>query len=290
MRREGEVVDSLSFLIKTRLETLPKSEQKVAAYILKKGRQVIYMNVTELAARAQSSQSAVIRLCRTLGIPGFQELKIMLARDVFSPVDADDSDRVDSVPRTKVPEIIENVIASLVHGLEDLRSLVDSKTLENAAELLERADYIQCFGIGTSSFVALDFYHKLNRLGYRCSFVQDIHLQLSGSCALGKGTVGVFVSYSGETGEIVRAARQVLAVGGSIVSLTGKGPNSLSDMADVRLYVPVSESLLRQGASSSRIAQLAIIDMLFSLLVMRNPERGMEMLERTMEITKPGKR
>lgn len=283
-------MDSLSFLIKTRLETLPKSEQKVASYILKKGRQVMYMNVTELAARAQSSQSAVIRLCRTLGIPGFQELKIMLARDVFSPIDTGNPDQLDSVPRTKVPEIVDNVIASLVHGLEDLRSLVDAKTLESAAELLEKAEYIQCFGVGASSFIALDFYHKLNRLGYRCSFVQDIHLQLSGSCALSKGSVGVFVSYSGETGEIVRAARQVLAGGGSIISLTGKGPNSLSDMADVRLFVPVSESLLRQGASSSRIAQLAIIDMLFSILVMRNPKRGMEMLERTTEITKSLKR
>jgi DNA-binding MurR/RpiR family transcriptional regulator len=278
-------MDSLSFLIKARIDTLPDSEKKIAAYILKKGRQVVYMNVTELAARSSSSQSAVIRLCKNLGIPGFNEFKIMLARDVFGSRDDENDAEVESRLQTNSSDIIDNVISSLAQGIEDLRSVVDAPTLDSAAELIEKSAYIQLFGVGTSSFVALDFYHKLNRLGYRCSFIQDIHLQLSAACALGEGTVGIFVSYSGETPEMVRAARSVLASRGRILSLTGRGNNSLSDIADVRLCVPVSESVMRQGASSSRIAQLAIIDMLFSVLVMRNPERGIEMLEKTLLIT-----
>jgi DNA-binding MurR/RpiR family transcriptional regulator len=286
MMKSEDSMDSLTFLIKSHISMLPESERKIADYILKKGRQVVYMNVVELADRSESSQSAVVRLCKSLGVPGFQELKIMLARDVFSDESGGTEIPKDQNAHFQPSEIIDNVIKSLVECIQDLHTSVDIATLESAASLIENAMYIQLFGLGTSSFVALDFYHKLNRLGYRCSYIQDLHLQLSASCALGPGTLGIFVSYSGETPEIIRAARQVLSGGGNIISLTKKGANSLSNIADLRLTVPVSESVMRQGASSSRIAQLAIVDMIFSLLVNRNQENSAVMLERTLQITK----
>jgi len=279
-------MDSLTFLIKSHISMLPESERKIADYILKKRRQVVYMNIIELAERSKSSQSAVVRLCKSLGVPGFQELKIMLARDVFSDNSEGTEIVEDQNPHLQSLEIIDNVIKSLFESIEDLHTSIDITMLESAASLIENAVYIHLFGLGTSSIVALDFYHKLNRLGYRCSYIQDLHLQLSASCALGVGTVGIFVSYSGETKEIIRAARQVLSGGGKIISLTKKGVNSLSNIADVRLTVPVSESMMRQGASSSRIAQLAIVDMIFSLLVNRNQENSAIMLEKTLQITK----
>ena len=282
-------MDSLTFLIKSHISMLPESERKIADYILKKGRQVVYMNVVELAERSESSQSAVVRLCKSLGVPGFQELKIMLARDVFSDETEGTEIAKDQNPHFQPSEIIDNVIKSLVQSIEDLHTSIDIATLETAASLIETAAYIQLFGLGTSSFVALDFYHKLNRLGYRCSYIQDMHLQLSASCALGMDAVGIFVSYSGETPEIIRAARQVLSGGGKIISLTRKGSNSLSNIADVKLTVPVSESIMRQGASSSRIAQLAIVDMVFSLLVNRNQDSSAIILEKTLQITKPSR-
>jgi DNA-binding MurR/RpiR family transcriptional regulator len=275
-------MNSLMILIKTKMQQLPESERKIAEYILKDRRHAVYMNSIELALKSGSSQSAVIRFCKDLGIPGFHEFKIMLARDVFSVADGDDSssDEADSV--VSPGDIVTNVVSNLIQSIRDLEASIDTEMLAKAAEEIEGAIHIHMFGMGPSGIVALECYHKLERIGFHCSCIGDSHMQLIAACGLGKGDLGIIFSYSGETPEMVASLHEAKASGARIVSLTKQGRNSISDLSDVPLYVPMSESIFRLGASSSRIAQLAVVDILYSLLVTRNPGRSLKMLERTM--------
>ena len=281
-------MDSLKFLIKAKLDKLPASERKIGDYIIREQRNVVYMNLTQLAKNSGSSQSAVIRFCKDMGIPGFHDLKIMLARDVFSGVETEDLVPLPSEHRNGTKGIISNVISVLSQSIKDLRTQLDTRRLGEIASQIEAADFIQLFGIGTSGIIALDFYHKLERIGFRCGCISDSHLQITAACGLRKGDLAVFVSYSGETAEMVKAAREARANGAAIVALTKKGRSSLAALSDVTVSVPVSESIMRQGASSSRIAQLVVVDIIFSLLVARNPDRSMQMLERTYRTTRQG--
>ena len=279
-------MDSLLFLIKAKLEKLPESERKIAQFILKERKNVIYWNLSELAKHAGSSQSAVIRLCKKLGIPGFQDLKIMLARDVFGSKDERVSPAVDLEVEKNTRSIVKNVIAGSIQLMRELEGYIDLAAVERAVEIIETAKGIHFFGIGTSGIVALDFYHKLERIGYQCSYISDSHLQITAACSLKAGSLAVFVSYSGGTAEMVKAAKEAKANGAKILTLTKKGRSALADLSDVALFVPVSESVLRQGASSSRIAQLIVIDILFLILVSRQPDRSIELLERTLKATR----
>ena len=60
---------------------LAPAEQKVAKYVLENGEQVIYMSVTQLAEVSGVGESTVIRFCQNAGFSGYQELKLVLARD-----------------------------------------------------------------------------------------------------------------------------------------------------------------------------------------------------------------
>ena len=65
--------------------TLRAAEQRVADFILKHPDELIYLTVTELAERTNTSESTVVRLCQKIGYKGYQEFKIVLARDLVEP-------------------------------------------------------------------------------------------------------------------------------------------------------------------------------------------------------------
>ena len=60
--------------------------------------------------------------------------------------------------------------------------------------------------------------------------------------------------------------------------------NRLGDVAmlsDLVLLAPLSEPLKRQGASSSRISQLVLIDMLFSRIIKNKPDEYIQTIKKT---------
>ena len=68
--------------IQDRLQQLPKSERKIAEYILKNTETVISMNAQELAKQAGSSPAAIIRFCHSMDVNGFTELKLLLSANL----------------------------------------------------------------------------------------------------------------------------------------------------------------------------------------------------------------
>ena len=56
---------------------------------------------------------------------------------------------------------------------------------------------------------------------------------------------------------------------------------TLSGKADYLLYTSAKEALFRRGASSSRIAQLNIVDILYTAYVNRNYEEVLNRLNKT---------
>ena len=58
--------------------------------------------MTELAERTQTSESTVVRLCQKIGYKGYQEFKIMLARDLVGPAETVyEADRAGRFDRTR---------------------------------------------------------------------------------------------------------------------------------------------------------------------------------------------
>ena len=46
----------------------------------------------------------------------------------------------------------------------------NAASLERVADIIESAEFVQVFGVGTSSIVALDLHHKPAHIGIRCDF------------------------------------------------------------------------------------------------------------------------
>ena len=67
---------------------MSKSEQHVCDYIIAHPEKVIYLSVSELAAASGVSDATVIRASQKIGSSSYQDLKISLAQDIVTPLQA----------------------------------------------------------------------------------------------------------------------------------------------------------------------------------------------------------
>jgi DNA-binding MurR/RpiR family transcriptional regulator len=88
-----------------------------------------------------------------------------------------------------------------------------------------------------------------------------------------EGDVALAISYSGETKEVLSCVKNANKNNIPVISITKASINNeLQKISDITLKIPFVEKSLREGAMSSRISQLAIIDMLFIGIARNNFE------------------
>jgi len=70
--------------IRNALDQLKRAEKRVADSVLREPHRVIRYTITELAEKADTSEPTVIRFCRKIGLKGYMDLRLNLARDLPS--------------------------------------------------------------------------------------------------------------------------------------------------------------------------------------------------------------
>ncbi|MGG3575400.1 MurR/RpiR family transcriptional regulator [Bacillus gobiensis] len=271
-------------MIQQMMSKLPQSERKLAAYILKNPREVINSTVQEVSSSAETSGAAVIRLCKSLGLNGFQDLKIRIAGDLNKP--AEQGYR-DIEPSESLYSIVEKTTSNSIQAIRDTAEIVNHIEIKRAIDLIINAGYIHFCGIGASHIVATDAQQKLLRINKHATAFTDMHLAAT-LIANGNPNDVVFgISFSGETRETIDILRLAREKGVNTIGLTSFGQNTVSSLCDVSLYTSHSnEALFRSAATSSRLAQLYIIDILFLGIAAKQYDKTIQYIDRTRDAIK----
>ena len=244
--------------------SLPPSERKVVDFILTNFEEVIRMTLAELAQRSGVSDATVVRLCRSLGLNNFMELKIGLTRSVG------DAPRLihDSVQEgDPSATIARKVLQTAVQAVEDTLQVLDDDAFERAVDLLHGADRILIAGVGSSGPLAHEMYNRLIRLRLNCHVHTDIYLQVVEAALLTCKDVVVLISQNGTTIGPIRTASEARRKGAKVIVITGNAVSELSELADVILMTVSHETRLE--AIDSRVVQHALIQALYVALAMR---------------------
>lgn len=264
---------------------LSGSERKVAEFVLGNAKKTLHYNVNELARQSGASQAAVVRFCKRLGLGSFNNFKLRLARDVFHEADERFIPDLDLESSASPGRTIQTVIARSQRGLSMLGAVLDPAAVERAADAILKANTTMLCGVGASGIVAADFLQKLLRVGLSACHTGDTDLQVTAASMLRPADVAFVISYSGEHTSMCEAARQARARGATVITLTMDGKNTLRALADIALLVPASERIYREGAVTSRINQLTVIDILHALIVSRTLDSSIDAIQRTMAAT-----
>lgn len=237
--------------------SLSSTERQIAQFILENPDETTTLTIRELARRSFSSPSSVVRICRVIGFQGYKELRHALTLELATLGENGSHREKDITPQDSLQEIVEKVTHKNIQSLLDTQRLLLLDELEQCVELIANARTMLLFGIGSSLCVAKDTYLKFLRLDKPCVVNEDSHSQL------------------------------LQAGGAPVIAVTRYYPSEVAQLADHVLYVAANESLFRNGAMSSRLSQLNVMDILYTAYASRNHEDTMRRLTKT-HIYKPG--
>lgn len=243
------------------LGDLPESERKAAKYILTAPGEISGLSIHAVADKAGTSAAAITRLCRSLGLTGFPDLKIRLSVDNAKPQKPGyyDIERGETIHN-----VIQKTVANSLQAIQDTMLHLQPELIEQVVECFRKASVIHMYGVGASAIVAADAAQKWLRLGKQAFALQDEHLIAAALASAPPGALFMGVSYSGNTKEVLQLFRIAQKYGVRTIGLSRFGNHKVSELADLMLYTPQApEATLRSGASGSRLAQLVMIDILF---------------------------
>lgn len=265
-------------LIRVRYPLFTQSMRKVADYILKNPRSIVYLPITELADLCGVSEFSVIKLCRCMGLTGYQELKLLLSKEYVRPMENIHEEVEEG---DKLSEIADKLLASHTATLASTRENADMLQLQLAVEAVDKASRLEFYGMGTSGSVAKDAYHKFFRLGFHCRFIEDSHMQAMSASLLKQGDVALAISNSGSTKEVIEALRQARQAGATTICITSHHNAPITKVSDIRLVTKSPENLYRGEPMENRFAQLYMLDLLFVSVAIRRRELFISNLEKT---------
>ncbi|MFF0861209.1 MurR/RpiR family transcriptional regulator [Nonomuraea sp. NPDC003560] len=283
------VEDDGSLLIRIRaaMPALRPSERRIAETFTGDPAAAANLSIAELAARCATSTTSVVRFYQRMGYAHFKDFRIDLTRAAAReelttsslPEVSGDIDRHDSLEG-----IVSKVATNETLSIADTARSLDMRALGRAVALLLAARRIDTFGVGASALVGLDLQQKLSRIGRTAINWHDAHSAWTSAATLDAGCVAVAVSHTGATVDTVEFLAIARRSGAATVAITNFRDSPLAATADVTLTTAARETQFRSGALGSRIAQLMVVDCLFTGVAAASYDESMAALRNTYAV------
>lgn len=175
MSRAGTSALTLSAEIRQRFDEFSRSQKDVGQYIVDHLDEAAFQTAEELARRASTSSSTVVRFAQALGFEGFPELQAA-ARDEYRR--ARESGPMNGGSDMLAPPLFpidqtdfEASLAADHTNLEDTARKIDRDEVAASVELISRAERIVLCGTDQMAFFASYLRHLLMLLDLRCEVV-----------------------------------------------------------------------------------------------------------------------
>lgn len=268
-REKGDILMILILNRLKQMENFSDSEVKIAQYILQNPKDTITMSIHQLAKNTYSSAPTITRFCKKIGVEGFAEFKVELAKEVS--ISTFSSTRIeDDLPFTSEDsseEVANNILNLNIQSMLDTYNHINIEHLVKIANQLARAKSIMMYGIGQSLILCEDFQYKLLRIGYNVNVANQIGYGYMQAYSLPSDSVVLMISYYANNEANLEIANALRSQGIPLILITGPYDTALTKIANEVIKVPSHEGIMRKMASySSRSAIQLIIDILYAII------------------------
>lgn len=270
-------MESIIHKIRFMREEMGPAEKHICDYILNNAGKITGISISELASRCGCGDATVVRFSRKLGFDGYQSLKIGIATEIKLSSSVEE----EITKKDTCFEIFQKRINDVSVALKNTEQVLDAEKLELAAKKIMSAKRIVIFGLGNSAAIAQDAAHKFLRLGLNAQACCDNHLQAIIASHLDRQSVTIAISHSGSSKDIVEAAQLSKIGGATTIGITNYGSSPLNDNCDIVLHTQSEETRRSILAMSSRIAQLAIFDAIYTYIVVNTDKESVNAVYNT---------
>jgi len=253
-----------------------KSEQKVADFVLANPNTVITLSIAALANRVGVSEPTVIRFCRALGFNGYQEFKLALAQNLASSARYFHREVLPGDETAELAgKIFDNSIAAMARARNNLR--VDD--LNQAIDLLDKAERIEFYTQGNSAIVSHEIQHKFLPLGLSMAIYTDPSMHKVAAGHLRPGCVAVILSVSGTNPDVIQSAMVARESGADVIGIAPIG-SPLSGHCNVLLSVNEDHQGEQRRTHFATLVQFTLLDILSAGVAMRREKQKKDLSEK----------
>ncbi|MEG0276237.1 MAG: MurR/RpiR family transcriptional regulator [Coprobacillus sp.] len=255
------------------------SEKEIAKYILNHGDNVLSMSVKELAKHTYTSPATIVRLCKKIGLEGYNDFKIKYSAEL--QYDLHHNDRIDvNFPFTEDDSqtLISRKIASLSQEvISETTKLINFDQLDKIVNLIYQYHDIDIYGSGNSLLAAMSFQHKMMRI-QRSINIKFLHgEQVFQSYNASPKRLSIIISYSGETYDLIQIAQTVKEKNSPLIVLTSIGDNHLSHYADYILNFGSREKVFTKIAPfASQTSMEYLMNVIFSCIFQKDYDENIQ--------------
>lgn len=255
--------------------TFTASEKKLADYILSAQDGASRMSISELAEACGVADATVSRFCRRLGYKGYQDFKFAIRNASDNRMEANPlSGEIGS--EDSLETISQKLLSANTAAMTQTLEVLDMEAVARAAKMLRNASSVLCMGQGGSMLIASEAAHLFSTVSGKFWPVSDSHMQAMSATMMRESDVILFFSYSGSTLAMLDTLKMAKDQGGKVILVT-RFPNSPgASLADEVLQCGANENPLQSGSIPARIAQMYLMDILFSEYTRKNLDEAKE--------------
>lgn len=247
------ITNDITDLIEANYDKLFPSEKKVAEYILNNTREIIDLNVSELAKKANTSDATVVRAIKHLGFDGYNQMRLLISKalgKIETKIEAED-------PLTN----IQKFFALESERITKLSQTIDFENLVTIANIIIESERVHIIAVGNTTPISSDLGFRLQRTGVPCDysllfeqFINHINLGTQNDCVIA-------ISRSGGSTQVIRAVELAKKTGMKIIAITGDLTSALASYADYIIKINEHKYQLSQIYNpDSHLIEIAIND------------------------------
>ena len=270
-------MESIMHKIRSLYSSMGPAEKKIADFILENTKDIINTSISDFAEKCGCGDATVVRFARRLGFDGYQSLKIGIAGEMSSA----SSVSKEITKEDSCFDIFKKRISDISVSLINTESVLDAEQLALTANAVMNSKRIIVFGLGNSAAIAQDAAHKFLRLGFNAQACCDNHMQAIIATHLDRKSVAIGISHSGSSKDIVDALQLSKIGGATTVCITNYGNSPIVKACDYALFTRAEETQHSILAMSSRIAQLTILDSIYTYIVVNSDKLAAQEIYKT---------
>ncbi len=250
MEAEKNVIDN----IREYHDLLFSAEKKVADYILKHTHKVLMMNVSKLAGASGVSDATVVRMCKHLGYKGYNEMRLLLSRDMGKKdMEFDSKAPIDSV---------QMLFRRLAHNISSLAKNTDISTYLECVNILKASNTVYILAAGNTSPLAMEFGFRLERFKIRAIYSTVPEYSINHLSLGGKDDTLLVISRSGTSRHIVHAIEFAHEMRMKIIAITADKESPLTKLATHILFSTTNKNIFKEPDPNNHLCEMAVCDAL----------------------------
>ncbi|SEJ96949.1 transcriptional regulator, RpiR family [Propionispira arboris] len=247
-----------------------KSDKILMEYIKQNIERVSHTAISQLAKECGIGESTITRFVKKMGFSTLPDFKVALAQELMFVNQRYIINRnieSDETALVTARKLLDANIGTLEKTLNSLKN----EDIQVSAELLMTARRIYFIGIGNSGFMAQDSAYKFFRIGLDCTSYDNSHQMIMMASLVQDKDIVVAISHSGNTIEVIKTVELAKTNGAKIIAITSNQHSQLQAIADLHLAYAARETLLETGSISAKLAQLFLMDLVYTQVVKQMP-------------------